>query len=78
LGSGQYGVVFKGSIQQKDSEDNIEQIPIAVKTVRPNVPIEYFKALLSELKILAFIGQHARPISKTGSSLLGWNFAQGR
>lgn len=54
LGSGEYGVVFLGEIKQ----DEGQAIRVAVKTVRPNVPKEYFNALLSELKILAFIGTH--------------------
>ena len=61
LGSGQYGVVFKGILKPKPGAQVREYenvIPVAVKTVRPNVEIEYFKALLSELKILSYVGSH--------------------
>lgn len=37
---------------------NGEGITVAIKTVKRNVGILYFKALLSELKIMAYIGKH--------------------
>ena len=45
LGSGHYGVLYKGRMR-------VSSLRSAVKTVRrhPYVPIEHFKALLSELK----------------------------
>lgn len=49
LGSGQFSVVYKGLVRG---------VPVAVKTVRPDVPFEYFEALKSELKILASVGRH--------------------
>ena len=40
---------------------------VAVKTLHRNVPIKYFKALLSELKILAFIGAHDNVANLVGA-----------
>jgi hypothetical protein len=51
LGSGTYGIVNKGIVWLGS-----ELIPVAIKTIRPGVDISYFKALLSELKIMAYIG----------------------
>lgn len=56
LGSGQYGVIYKGKLKRSKNDQN--PIPVAVKTVRSNVDISYFKALMSELKILAYIGPY--------------------
>jgi serine/threonine protein kinase len=83
LGKGEFGKVFKGQILdgnyafysdlksrngnmvKTDAENN--RLPVAVKTVDPDVNVEYFKALLSELKILVHIGSHSEVVSLVGA-----------
>ncbi|CAG7728821.1 unnamed protein product [Allacma fusca] len=50
LGSGEYGVVCRGTLDGS---------PVAVKTTKPNADVEYFKAFLKEIKVINFIGEHA-------------------
>lgn len=40
---------------------------VAVKTVLPNADILYFKALLTELKIMIHIGKHLNIVSLLGA-----------
>ena len=53
LGSGQFGVVYQGFVKREDGKEIV-----AVKTVRSNVDVENFKALLSEIKIMAYLEKH--------------------
>ena len=53
LGSGQFGVVYQGFIKREDGKEIV-----AVKTVRSNVDVENFKALLAEIKIMAYLEKH--------------------
>lgn len=67
LGSGEFGIVYKGSINTSDTQ-NSNAVIVAVKTVKKNVHINYFKALMSELKILAFIGHHENIVNLIGAN----------
>ena len=53
LGSGQFGVVHKGFLNR-----NGGKVLVAVKTVTSDVNVETFKALLSEIKIMAYLDHH--------------------
>jgi len=62
LGKGAFGIVMKGRVTLTTGEEK----EVAVKTVKKNVGIMYFKALLSEIKIMAHIGQHPNVIGLIG------------
>ena len=53
LGSGQFGVVHEGFLSQNGGKELV-----AIKTVTPDVDVETFKALLSEIKIMAYLDRH--------------------
>lgn len=53
LGAGAYGRVFKGVLTSLPAKESLD---VAIKTIRPGVDVIYFKALLSELKVMAFLG----------------------
>lgn len=59
LGTGQFGLVLKGSIGAT---------PVAVKTIKPKTDTIYFKSLLSELKILQFLGTHENIVNLIGAN----------
>ncbi|CAL8096157.1 unnamed protein product [Orchesella dallaii] len=59
LGSGQFGLVLKGSIGP---------LPVAVKTIKPVADIIYLKSLLSELKILQYVGPHRNIVNLIGAN----------
>jgi len=61
LGQGEFGVVIKGKITKQDMT-----LPVAVKTLR-TTEISSLKAILSELKILMFIGKHRNVIQLIGA-----------
>lgn len=63
LGTGFFGIVMKGSVVR----ENGESTTVAVKAVKRNVGVLYFKALLSELKIMSFIGKHSNIVSLIGA-----------
>ena len=46
---------------------NNEEVPVAVKTVKKDAGVLYFKALLTELKIMAFIGKHPNIVNLIGA-----------
>ncbi len=53
LGSGEFGIVIKGEVLFHAST---EKTPVAIKMVKKSADILHFKALLSELKVLAYLG----------------------
>ncbi len=53
LGSGEFGIVTKGEVLFSAST---EKSPVAIKTVKKTADIAHFKSLLSELKVLAYLG----------------------
>lgn len=58
LGSGAYGVVYKGHLWGQ---------MVAVKTIKPFADKAYLKALLSEIKVLIHLGQHENIVSLLGA-----------
>ncbi|ODM97664.1 Fibroblast growth factor receptor 3 [Orchesella cincta] len=63
LGTGAFGIVWKGSVVFSNGDG----ITVAVKSIKRNVGVLYFKALLSELKIMAYIGKHPNIVSLVGA-----------
>jgi len=60
LGSGAYGIVFRGKLVGYPDE-------VAIKTMKPHSTLSYFKALLSELKIMVYLGKHENVIHLIGA-----------
>jgi len=58
LGSGTFGVVVKGRMKTEE---------VAVKTTRMCVDKVYLKALLQELKVLAYLGSHENIVNMCGA-----------
>ncbi len=63
MGSGQYAVVYPGSIQHPISG---EKIQVAIKTIRSNSGDEYLRALLKEIKTMAYVGEHPHIVKLIG------------
>ncbi|ODN05385.1 Vascular endothelial growth factor receptor 1 [Orchesella cincta] len=63
LGTGNFGQVVKGAIVT----GNGSNVEVAVKTVKPKYDVLYFKTLLTEVKIMAYIGQHVNVVSLVGA-----------
>ena len=55
--------MVQGAVQ--DSEGRM--IHAAVKTTRSNVDLDYFRALLSEVKIMSLIGKHPNIVNLIGA-----------
>jgi len=66
LGEGQFGVVYKGLIKKDDKPEEV-----AVKTTKnvedKEAQRQQLKSLLSELKLLVYIGQHPHVIRLAGA-----------
>ncbi|CAG7719176.1 unnamed protein product, partial [Allacma fusca] len=58
LGKGEFGLVYKGDFYG---------LVVAVKTVKPSADIEMFKAILEEVKIMDYIGEHPNIIKFLGA-----------
>src|SRR5271156_5565110 len=58
LGDGQFGQVLRGTLGKA---------PVAVKTVKKCADVMYLKALLSELKIMCYVGRHEKIVSLIGA-----------
>lgn len=58
LGDGQFGCVKKG---------RVGKAPVAIKTIKKSADISYMKALLSELKIMCYVGRHDYILSLIGA-----------
>ena len=58
LGSGEFGVVHRGTFNSE---------PVAIKTLKSSVEVEEFKAVLSEVKIMAYVGNHESIIKFIGA-----------
>jgi len=59
LGSGEFGIVYKGRLEDRD---------VAVKTVQQNIEKIYIKSLMVELKILMMLKEHENIISLVGAT----------
>ncbi|CAL8116985.1 unnamed protein product [Orchesella dallaii] len=64
LGSGAYGTVYKG-ILKGDFEGQTS--PVAIKTVDPSSDKMYFTALLSEVKMMCYVGKHENIVNFIGA-----------
>ena len=62
MGDGQFGQVLRGTLGKA---------PVAIKTVKKCVDIMYVKALLSELKIMCYVGRHENIVSLIGACTEG-------
>lgn len=59
LGSGHYGIVYKAKVKE---------IIVAAKTLKSNADKTCLKGLLSELKIMSYIGEHENIVKLVGSN----------
>ena len=60
LGSGEYGVVCQGTCNEQ---------PVAVKAIKGAVNVEEFKAVLAEVKIMAYLGDHENIVKFVGAEV---------
>jgi len=58
LGSGTFGLVVKGRIKTGE---------VAIKTTRMGVDKIYLKALVQEIKVLAYLGSHENIVNMCGA-----------
>lgn len=69
LGTGEYGVVCCGSIKIKDfdgTDKDKDEVNVAVKMCR-TASNTALKGLLSEIKILSYLGKHENVVSLVGA-----------
>jgi len=59
LGQGAFGIVLQGTVYEK---------PVAVKTLISIADKECLKSLVSELKLLSYIGYHENIVNLVGAS----------
>lgn len=72
IGRGNFGIVYKGRLRGRSSRMNVvssseEMAEVAIKTHISKVGVTEFKALLSEVKILAHVGKHPHVVSFIGA-----------
>lgn len=69
LGSGEYGLVLYGLYKNANPPEGQPFVkPVAIKTQKPLTSgKEFFKALLSELKIMTYIGKHDNIVNLIGA-----------
>lgn len=70
LGSGEFGVVCEGSVRPHDNlsetTSSDADMVVAVKMCRPGC-VTALKGLLSEIKILTYLGKHENVVSLVGA-----------
>lgn len=59
LGYGQFAIVLKGRIVS-------QSLPAAIKISKPSNDVEIFKSLLSEIKIMMYVGSHVNILKLLG------------
>lgn len=64
LGSGQFTLVLKGRIVS-------QALPAAIKVSKPSSDVTLFKSLLSEVKIMIYIGHHDNVLKLVGVCTAG-------
>ncbi len=62
LGSGQFGVVYKGSVR-----DSSSTLHTAVKTLKSSCNSEDIKSFLSEIKLMIYLGKHPNLVKIIGA-----------
>ena len=60
LGSGEFGIVHPGTYNSE---------PVAIKTLKGSVNIDEFKAVLAEVKIMAYLGDHDFIVKFVGAEI---------
>ena len=64
VGAGEYSTVYRGCH---------DLTPVVVKTVNRTIPIEHFKAILAEVKAMAFVKDHANIVKFLGADVSAIN-----
>ncbi|ODM88886.1 Macrophage colony-stimulating factor 1 receptor 2 [Orchesella cincta] len=64
LGSGAFGAVYEGRVKY---EDNSNEIRVAVKTIMHSSPPTARAGLLSEIKVLSYLGKHDHIVNVVGA-----------
>jgi hypothetical protein len=62
-----YSNIERTQFLQNQTEQKDGILNVAVKTCHPNVDVAYFKALLSEIKIMGYLGHHGNVVSMVGA-----------
>ena len=60
LGSGEFGIVHPGIYNSE---------PVAIKALKRCVDVEEFKAILGEIKIMAYLGDHDFIVKFVGTDI---------
>ena len=67
LGEGNYGIVVKGTLLERSHDNSTySRQPVAIKMLKSWNTVQA-KALLSELKILTYVGKHNNVVSLVGA-----------
>ena len=61
IGSGEFGVVHAGLWNNS--------VPVAVKMFKRTLDVDEFKAVLAEVKIMAYLGDHEHVVKFLGSDV---------
>jgi len=72
LGSGAYGLVFKGKLKRLENVGvrNLDRCcPVAIKTIREGADVEFVRSLLDEIKTMAYVGEHDFIVKFVGASV---------